>query len=87
MYAEIILREHLNFVDDLELPRPVTDEESGCQKTTFSKLEVSKQIWLLVFLLAWMKGTRLASSPGYLILLTLQQKRLRGGAWDTKSHA
>ena len=41
MYAEIILIEHLKTVDDLELPRPFTDD-SGFMKTSFKELEVSK---------------------------------------------
>ena len=41
MYAEIILIDHLNFVDDLELPRPIADD-SGYMKTTSIVLEVSE---------------------------------------------
>lgn len=45
MYAEIILIEHLKTVEDLELPRPFTDD-SGHMKATFKELEVSKAtIW------------------------------------------
>ena len=40
MYAELILCSPVNMQNDMELPSPVTDAESGRKKTNFSQLEV-----------------------------------------------
>ena len=39
MYAEIILCDHIECVDDVNLPKAVP-AENGKEKTTFSELEV-----------------------------------------------
>ena len=49
MYAEIILHEHIEKVEDLNLPQTVPANEDGKEKNTFSELEVMND---------------LASSPG-----------------------
>ena len=42
MYAEIILCEHINKVEDLNLPQTVpASDEDGNEKATFSEIEVT----------------------------------------------
>ena len=40
MYAEIILRDHIKCVADVNLPQAVPASKEGKEKTTFSELEV-----------------------------------------------
>ena len=42
MYAEIILCDHINSVEDVDLPHPVEDRDSDTMKFKFNELEVRK---------------------------------------------